>query len=557
VLVSLSIRDFAIVRNLDLSLEPGMTALTGETGAGKSILIDALALVLGERADAAAVRHGAESAEIVAGFELSANGDAAAWLAGHELEAEGECLLRRVVIRDKPTRAFINGRPATTQMLRELGALLVDIHGQHEHHSLLSRGTQRQVLDDSAGLGAEAGAVARCYREWAARVVRRDELARVGADREAKLALLSYQIEELRKLAPPPGEFSELEQEHVRLAHAAELRAGLHEARELLTQSEENALAPGLARLTEKLSTLQSFDSRLNNAVTALNDARVQIEDAAVEIGHLADRVELDPERLTEVEQRLSLYLQLARKHRSEPSELHAVLAQLAAEHESIAHAGETLDHLAAEIAGLRKDYDKLAGALSQARQKAAAVLSERISAQMRELGMAGGRFFVSVAPEAAAEPDTHGMDRIEFLVSANPGQPLAPLARVASGGELSRISLGIQVVTAAAGRVPTLIFDEVDSGIGGAVAEKVGQKLRALGRTRQAMCITHLAQVAAQAHHHLQVTKKKSRNDVEVAVAPLADTARVQELARMLGGVQITDRSIAHAADMLERAGP
>lgn len=555
-LTSLSIRDFAIVRKLDLALEPGMTALTGETGAGKSILIDALALVLGERADAAAVRHGADSAEIAAGFALAANGDAAHWLAGHELEADGECLLRRVVYRDKPTRAFINGRPATTQMLRELGGLLVDIHGQHEHHSLLSRATQRQVLDDSASLGAESGAVAHCCQEWATRVARRDELARAAADREARLALLSYQLDEMRKLAPVAGEFPELEQEHVRLAHAAELRDGLHGTHDALTQSEEHALAPGLARVTEKLAALQAFEPRLANALTALNDARVQIEDAAGEIGRLVERVELDPERLAAVEQRLSLYLQLARKHHCEPAALHEVLNALAAEHEGIAHAGEALEQIESEISTLRAEYGKLAGALSQARGKAAAALSERITAQMRELGMAGGRFSVAVTPDPAAEPSLYGMDRIEFLVSANPGQPLAPLARVASGGELSRISLGIQVVTAAAGRVPTLIFDEVDSGIGGAVAEKVGQKLRALGRTRQAMCITHLAQVAAQAHHHLQVVKKKNRNDVEVTVAPLSGGPRVQELARMLGGVEITDRSIAHAADMLERAG-
>lgn len=555
-LVSLAIRDFAIVRDLDLGLEPGMTALTGETGAGKSILVDALALVLGERADAATVRHGAASAEIIAGFALPANSDAAAWLAGHELGSDGECVLRRVVHRDKPTRAFINGRPVTTQMLRDLGTLLIDIHGQHEHHSLLSRSTQRQVLDDSAGLGAGVGAVTGCFQDWSTLVNRRDELSRVALDRDARLALLIYQLEEMRKLAPLTGEFAELEQEHARLAHAAELRTGLHDAHELLTEAEEHAIAPGLSRLAEKLTNLQSFEPRLANAVTALNDARAQIEDAAVEIGHLADRAELDPERLAAVEQRLSLYLQLARKHRCEPSDLPEVLARLAAEHEGIAHAGEALEQLEAEIAGVRGNYDKLAGALSQARQQAAAVLSERITAQMRELGMAGGRFSVSVTPDSAAEPAIYGLDRIEFLVSANPGQPLAPLARVASGGELSRISLGIQVVTAAAGRVPTLIFDEVDSGIGGAVAEKVGQKLRALGRNRQAMCITHLAQVAAQAHHHLQVAKKKARNDIEVTVTPLSGKTRVQELARMLGGVEITDRSIAHAADMLERVG-
>lgn len=551
-LSSLFIRDFAIVRRIELALEPGLTVLTGETGAGKSILIDALAMALGNRAESDAIRSGADSAEILAGFDLDAGSPAAEWLAENEFDT-GECIVRRLIYRNKPSKAFINGRPVTVQMLGDLGDLLVDVHGQHEHQSLLRREAQRQVLDAYAGASAGVAELGRRFREYKQLHDRLVSLGRESGDRDARVDLLKYQINELQTLAPGDGEFRELEQEYSRLAHANDLIDGLRFCAVALYDDDDNAATQVLTQCLQRLDALAEFEPRLSEVNTMLNEARINIEEAVAQLHRHLDEVELDPQRLQSVQQRIAAMLDLARKHRCEAEQLPAVLIRMQQELDDLEHADTNLERLEEQLAGLRETYDSLADSVSKKRVAGAKKLANEVSAHMQELGMAGGKFSVSLQPLPRDEATAFGYDRVEFLVSANPGQEPKPLTKVASGGELSRISLAIQVVTAGMGSVPTLIFDEVDVGIGGGVAEIVGQKLRALARTRQVLCITHLAQVAVQGHQHLQVQKQDDAG-VHVAIQALDDMQRVQEVARMLGGLEITDQTLAHAEDMLER---
>jgi DNA repair protein RecN (Recombination protein N) len=553
-LTAIGIRDFAIASGIELDLEPGFTVLTGETGAGKSIIVDALALLSGDRADSSSIRHGTGSAEINASFVVADSDDAQAWLADNALAEGGECVIRRVIQRDKPSRAFINGRPATVQMLRDLGDHLVDIHGQHEHQSLLRRSVQRQVLDDYAGLRPACERLGAAFDRYSALEARHQVLTGNGAERSAHLELLRYQLSELRSLDIKAGEYEELDQEQARLAHASDLIEGMRTALFELYDAEDQNLSGSLARHIGTLEKLSRFEPSLHGALELLNGALVQVNEAAGNLQQLLTRVDLDPQRLEWVQQRLSTLLDLGRKHRCAPEELPALLEQLQGELEAMETAGYDLDALRAQAAQAHEQYDALAAQVSRDRSSAASGLAAAVTAEMQGLGMQGGAFTVRVTRSDPAVPARHGLDQIEFYVSVNPGQPAQPLARVASGGELSRISLAIQVITAAVGRVPTLVFDEVDVGIGGRVAEIVGQKLRALGRTRQVLCVTHLPQVAAQGQHHLQVLKQ-GRTGVAVAVTPLGSGERVKEIARMLGGVEITDQTLAHAEDMLLRA--
>lgn len=553
-LASLYVRDFAIVRKNDLQLDDGLTVVTGETGAGKSIMIDALDLVLGARADSSVIRHGSDSSEILAGFELQAGGDAVKWLADHELEDEGGCVLRRIVYPDKPTKAFINDRPVTVQTLRELGDLLVDIHGQHEHQSLLKKDVQRRVLDDYAGQTAEVERLAGLYDEYRSLSERLESLSRQAGDRDSQLELYRYQLKELQELDLKENEYLELEQEHDRLAHASELLEGMRFAAEALYDADDTAANDVLARAIHKVESLAEYEPRLSDVLSMLNNARVEIEEAAGELHQLLDRTELDPQRLTWLEERIGTITDLARKHQCEPGELIAVAEQLGQWVADLEDTDMNLESLRGRIEQTRREYDQLAGAVSAARREAAAELGETVTAHMQQLGMEGGVFSVDLDTEAN-EPTRYGYERVEFNVAMNKGMPARPLHKVASGGELSRISLAIQVVIARLGRVPTLIFDEVDVGIGGRVAEIVGQQLRTIGESRQVLCITHLPQVAAQGHQHLHVVKDDAQS-VQVEVHPLDADQRVEEIARMLGGIEITEQTLAHARDMLERAG-
>jgi DNA repair protein RecN (Recombination protein N) len=556
VLNHLFIRDFAIVHKLELALEPGLTVLTGETGAGKSILIDALALALGERAESLVIRHGCDRSEVAAGFDLKPEQDAARWLKTHDLFEDGECLLRRVVERDKGSKAWINGRPVPVQMLRELGELLVDIHGQHEHQSLLKRDVQRQMLDDYAGLAEAVETLAATFHRLRELVERRATLQKEGSDRSQRIDWLRHQVQELDALKLTPEEIPQIEDEHKRVANSAELLQGAQGLAHNLYDDEEHAVAGQLARAIRELESLSQYDSRLGELVVMLNEASVQVDEVASRLHQYLDSLDVDPGRLEWLEGRIAALHDLSRKHQVRPEELPAVLERLRAELGDIENFDVNLEKLDKDITATRAAYLQQAQAISRERTSTAGKLGKDVTAEMQKLGMPGGRFEITLTPLAKGELSAHGLERIEFQVSANAGQPLKPLTRVASGGELSRISLALQVVTARIGRVPTLIFDEVDVGIGGGVAEIVGAQLRTLGGARQALCITHLAQVAAQGHHHLQVTKETVANTTVTHIGPLNAKERVHEIARMLGGVEITRQTLYLAAQMLRRVG-
>jgi DNA repair protein RecN (Recombination protein N) len=550
----LHVKDLVIVRRLALELEPGMTALTGETGAGKSILIDALGLALGEKADGALIRAGRERAEVAAVFDVDRLPAVRQWLDERDL-GTAECILRRVVPREGRSRAFVNGSPVPVQTLRELGALLVDIHGQHAHQSLLHRAAQRQLLDSYAGHLDALAQVAQRYADYRQARRQLDDLTAAAADRANRLDFLRYQVQELEHGAQPAEALEALDEEQRRLAHAERLLGDTAALAESLYEADD-AVQRVLARAVQQLDELLPFDPALSESRELLESARIQVEEAAGTLRDYAGRIELDPERLQQVEEQLERIHQLARKHRVPPAGLAAHLDALRGELDRLQHADETLAALQGRAETLQRDYLEAAGKLSDRRRRAGQRLAQEVTAAMQGLAMRGGRFDVAVRPLPEAQAGAQGLDEVEFLVTANPGQPLAPLSRVASGGELSRISLAIQVASAGCGEVPTLIFDEVDVGIGGAVAEIVGRLLRQLGESRQVLCVTHLPQVAAQSHQHLQVAKRTDGKHTETGIAPLEAATRIQEIARMLGGVDITEQTLAHAAEMIGRAG-
>lgn len=550
----LHIRNFAIVESLELDLEAGMSVLSGETGAGKSILLDALGLTLGDRADSSVLRPDAQRAEISASFEVSGLPAVTAWLEERELEMGGECILRRTIGADGRSRGYINGQPAPVQSLRELGEQLVDIHGQHAHQSLLKRDVQRELLDSYAGHAELVRDTAASFRHWQQLQREYDELSRASADRDARLELLRYQVGELEALKLEPEELPQLDHDHARLANASRLLEGSQAAVERLYEGEEQSVDSVLEQTLGELRELQQYDESLGNACEMLESAAIQIKEAAGELRHYADSLELDPEQLVQLEQRLGTIHDLARKHRVDPEALPALLQQLQQELEQLDDADNRLQGMQTEIDTARTEYDKLAGKLTQGRKKAAKALAKAVSDNMQELGMGGGRFDIELKPLEKG-PSVNGLEGVELQVSANPGQPLRPLSKVASGGELSRISLAIQVITAGQEGIPTLIFDEVDVGVGGGVAEMVGRQLRRLGDSRQVLCVTHQPQVAAQGHHHFRITKQTEGGDTRTEVQPIDGDVRVEEVARMSGGVEITEQTLEHARELIERA--
>jgi len=548
-LIQLSIRDFVIVDSLELEFRPGFTALTGETGAGKSILIDALALVLGERADAEQVRAGCERADVTAEFAIDALQDVQDWLGEQALEGDpGRLLMRRVVDRSGRSRAFVNGHPATINQLREVGDRLVDIHGQHAHQSLLRTAVQRQVLDAHAGLAALARQVAETYRAWQQLAKARLEHESNAAARNAEREQVAWQVEELGKLALGPGEWDSVQGEHGRLAHASSLLEGAQSAIDTLSESDAAVLG-GLSGALSRLRPLVAYDAALAEVLTLLESAEAQTTEAVHALRHYAGRVELDPQRLREVEQRLEAIHGVARKHHVKPEALPELLAGLQARLQELEIASD-IETLARQEQAALASYQESARKLSAERKKAAARLSKAVTAAMKELAMTGGSFEVALKP--MPEGSAAGNEEVEFLVAANAGAEPRPLAKVASGGELSRISLAIQVITSRQAGVPTLIFDEVDAGIGGAVAEVVGRNLSALGEGRQVLCVTHLPQVAARAASQWTVEKTLEDGLVRSSVRVLGSKARIEEIARMLGGVEVTATTRRHAAEML-----
>jgi DNA repair protein RecN (Recombination protein N) len=553
-LTSLYVRHFAVVEEAEIAFGPGLTVVSGETGAGKSLLVDALMLLAGARADSGMVRAGSDRAELAAEFDLTELPEARAWLQREELDEDGACQLRRVIRAEGSSRAWINGRPANASQLGELATLLVEIHGQHEHQALLSRTHQLTLLDAYAGNEALAAQVRELAAQWREAGARIRKLSG-GEDREHRLELLRHELGELEKWSLPPAELAELEASHKRLANAGRLAEGASGVVELLDGDSEFSLRRALGRAQAELGKLVMLDDKLQALLELLENADIQLGEATDGLGRYAQDVDLDPDRYGEVDAHLTRLHELARKHRLPVAELHDKLASLQAELAELDGAGDALAQLAAQREQLQRDYAKASEALSRARTTAAARLGKEVSALMAELGMAGGLLKIELERVDDDEPDSQGRERCELLVSANPGQPPRPLRKVASGGELARISLAIEVATLGKDNVGSMIFDEVDTGIGGAVAEVVGQKLRTLGSQRQVLCVTHLPQVAAQGHAHLRVAKHSEGEVTRTRIEKLDDGGRRDELARMLGGVEITRETRAHAKKMLEQA--
>ena len=546
---ALGIRNFVIVDRLDLEFEPGFTVLTGETGAGKSILIDALSLVLGERSDAGLVRAGCARAEISAEFDIEALPDVARWLEVNDLAGEPDvCLLRRVLESGGRSRAYVNGRASTLQQVKALGECLVDIHGQHEHQSLVRPAAQRELLDAFAGASARARDVERAWRVWQDLERQRMEWEKNAEALAAERQRLDWQLQELSQLGFSAEEWSDLQNEHRRLGHAASLIEAVEHALEALSDGEISALAT-VHGVVSRLSAAREFDVGLRDILDILDPARIQLQEAVYGLRHYRQRLDLDPARLIEVERRLEAVQSTARKYRTAPERLPELLSQARERLEELG-GGLGAEALEKKQSEARAAYLALAGELSAVRKRAARDLAKRVSDAMQTLAMAGGSFEVGL--EAVADGTAHGLEQIEFRVSAHPGTMPRPVAKVASGGELSRLSLAIQTVTSDVAELPVLIFDEVDSGIGGRVAEIVGRMLKQLGKRHQVMCITHLPQVAAAADQQWQVTKREVQGAMVSSVSVLSADQRVAEIARMLGGVKITDTTRRHAAEML-----
>ena len=548
-LKNLIIRDFVIVDTLELDFSTGFTALTGETGAGKSILIDALSLALGERGDAGMVRAGCEKADITAEFDISGMPQLQVWLCEQEMEGdEGVCLLRRTLEASGRSRGFINGRSATVQQLREAGEHLIDIHGQHAHQSLLRTDAQRDLLDSQAGLNKEVETVASSFKAWQMLHRRRLQLEQNAGAVAAERELLSFQRRELESLNFVGAEWDSLQADHARLSHAANLLETAQFGVEVLADADTACLAQ-LNALTARLRSGLEFDAGLQDTLTMLDSAQNELQEAVYALRHYQQKLDADPQRLREQERRMADVVEAARKYRVAPEQLPQTLADIVARLDELGGNAD-LAELVQQDEAARGSYLEAARRLSEARITAAQAMSAEITAAMQTLAMQGGQFSVALLP--LNEGNEHGLEIVEFQVAANTGSPLRSLAKVASGGELSRISLAIQVAASRAAAVPTLIFDEVDSGIGGRVAEIVGSLLKQLGKRHQVMCVTHLPQVAAQADAQWQVSKAAHAGKTLSSIRVLSDVERIEEIARMLGGVKITETTRKHAAELL-----
>lgn len=548
---SLYVKDFAIVGEAEISFDSGLTVVTGETGAGKSLLVDALLLLAGNRAEASLVRHGCERAELSAEFEIGQREDLLAWLRNEELDDHKACQLRRVIRSEGTSRAWINGRPVTLAQMKALGERLIEIHGQHEHQALLERNQQLALLDAFGAHGDALLAVQTLAREWRAVVARIKDIS-AGADHAERIEWLRHQVEELDTHVLTAPALAELEESHRRLANSGQLVQGCAGLADLLDGDSEFSVSRLLSRAHAESLRLAALDPALEPLGQLLDAARIHVDESVDSLGRYQSALDLDPERYAELDAQLAKLHELSRKHRVGMAELHAHGVALREELQSLRHAGIDLARLEQERGQLLDRYHAAAKKLGEARADAARKLGKAVGDLLTELGMAGGQFGVELEPTGSNEPEVNGSERCEFMVSANPGQPLRALRKVASGGELSRISLAIEVAALGLDDVGTMVFDEVDAGIGGAVAEVVGQKLRRLGSQRQVLCVTHLAQVAAQGHAHLQVSKLANGEVTETRIERLDDKSRRDEIARMLGGIEITRETLAHARQML-----
>ncbi|MGL5392626.1 MAG: DNA repair protein RecN [Shewanella sp.] len=551
-LCQLSINNFAIVRFLELDFRPGMTSITGETGAGKSIAIDALGLCLGNRADASSIRPGASKTEVSARFSLTDIPLAKRWLEDNDLDLDDECILRRTISHDGRSRAYINGNPVPLIQLKLLGQLLVGIHGQHAHHAMLKGEHQLSLLDSYANHRLLLDSVAASYQRCKQIEGELQQLIASQQERIARKQLVQYQVEELDDFALKPNEFEEIEQEHKRLANSTELVDSCQASLLLLTDEEESNIASWLNKAVSLAENLQSVDPTLSNVCTMLNDALIQVQESSSELQHYLSNLELDPAHFSYLEERLSKAMQLARKHHVSPNQLAEHHLALSTELASLDGDESKLEDIKQQLEASKIAYLANAQKLSQSRARYAKELDKQVTHSIHKLNMPKGKFTIAVNfnPEQLSPT---GSDQIEFLVTTNPGQPLQPLAKVASGGELSRIGLGIQVITAKKVATPTLIFDEVDVGISGPTAAVVGRMLRSLGESTQVLCVTHLPQVAGNGHQHLFVNKFNKAGSTETTMTALDREQRIQELARLLGGDTITNNTLANARELLQ----
>lgn len=551
----LGISNFAIIDQLEIEFDSGFTVMTGETGAGKSILVDAVGLALGDRADSGAVRSGARRADITLSFDLATDHPAQLWLADRGLDDEELCCLRRTISAEGRSRAFVNNQPVTLKDLRALGELLVDIHGQHAHQSLLAVRAQRELLDSHGELTELANEVATAFREWRAADTRLQGILAQDSDTQAQLELLRFQLGELETLNFADGEPESLRQESSRLRNMDRLQQAVGQAAECLYESDAASASALTAQAVRALEGVAEHDPVANELLSRLNAVEIELREAGAELSRHLDQLDLNPARLDEIESRLDRLRQIARRHRTEEDQVPALTQQLRQQMDALDSSAESLAELEQQRDQALARFDRLSARLSSARSTTADRLSAEVTAKLRELGMPDADFRAQVKARTDDRRDASGRDDVEFLVSTNPGQPPDALSKVASGGELSRIGLALAVVAADASPVPCLIFDEVDSGIGGAVAEVVGRRLQEIASHCQVLCVTHLPQVASQGNHHFRIAKLTDGKSTRTQIRQLDQDQRIEELSRMLGGVEITAATRAHAAEMIKQA--
>ena len=554
-LTLLRIRNYAIIDDIEIELHPGFSVMTGETGAGKSILVDAVGLALGDRAEVSAVRGGAERAEISLVFELGENEPARAWLEERGLDDQGLCTLRRTVSVEGGSRAFINNQPVSLKDLRTAGELLVDIHGQHEHHSLLSATIQRQILDSSGGNEALARQVADAYSTWQKALRELEQRNDPKAGREAALDLLRFQLKEVEDLNLAAGELESLEAEARRLRNFDQLQAAIGEAAQSLYDSDAETAYALACRGRRALESALRHDAELSVLHDRIAAIEIELQEAGGDLLRLLERLDADPARLDEIESRLARVQQIARRHRIAEADVPGLAERLRGEIAELDAGAASVAELEARCDAARQNFDALAGKLSRGRRSAGKSLGKSVTERLHELGLPAAAFAVRIEPRPEGRHDSTGIDQVEFLVAMNPGQAAGPIQRVASGGELSRIGLAMAVVAIDAAPIPTLVFDEIDAGIGGAVAEVVGRRLREIAGRHQVLCVTHLPQVASQGTRHYRIAKTAEDGTSRTHVRMLDADQRVEELSRMLGGLEITATTRAHAAEMIRKA--
>ena len=547
---SLQIRNFAIIDEIDITFKDDMTVLTGETGAGKSILIDALSLVLGERGSSNLIRNKEKRAEYTAEFEITNNNNALNWLVEKSLENENECILRRTISPDGKSRSFINGNTVNLQSLKSLGELLVDIHGQHFHQSLCKKNVQRDLLDHFGGLSDTKNKIKRIFNEWRTLSDQLTEMIENDKNKADRIDLLSFQSKELNELALSSGEYDSLNSEFKKINNIEKINRGINSLIDCLQSNEITNVGQMLSDSIKNIDTLATFDDSLEETKNLLSEAEINVSEAIGNLSRYGESIDYDNQKSREIEERINSIISLSRKHRADPDELVDIKIQIEKELDALKHSQTSIEEIQKNMNDLRKEYDDLSIKLTRMRVESGKKLSGLVADSMNELGMTGGIFKVEIIP--SKNISQHGNDDITFQISANPGQKPQPISNVASGGELSRMSLAIQVITSNGTNIPTMIFDEVDSGIGGAIAEVVGKKLKDLSQNKQVLCVTHLAQVASKGSSHIRINKLTDNKKTKIFASKLNSDERVEEIARMIGGIELTEKTREYAKEML-----